>query len=50
MSGSHHIQSAFDVWLTRKLDSVFGAIAREPLPPDLQNLVQQLSTKEHAET
>lgn len=33
--------AAFDIWLRRGLHKMFDEVAREPIPPELLNLIEQ---------
>ena len=39
-------EAAFDVWLRRGLHDLFDEVAREPLPPELLELIEEDRKKE----
>ena len=41
-------RSPFDTWLERQLHATFGALADEPLPPDLLRLIED--TQAHSQS
>jgi hypothetical protein len=49
-TGLRHDTRAFDTWLERKLHQMFDAVADEPLPHQLQSLVDRIACRneEHA--
>ena len=37
--------AAFDAWLNQGLNSMFGQVAQEPIPPELLALIEQSRNK-----
>jgi hypothetical protein len=40
-SGSAERGDAFDIWLKRRLQQTYGAIAAEPIPEELRRLLEE---------
>jgi hypothetical protein len=35
-----HVEDAFSLWLEQKLHELYDSVTREPLPPDLLQLIE----------
>ena len=40
-AGGRGVESAFDLWLERKLHDLYDSVAREPVPPELLRLIAE---------